>query len=273
MDCSKVNALIEVAMSWLDRGIATIPLGYRSKRPAISSWQEYKNRLPTEDEIAGWYKMRRNIGLVCAWQGLTVLDFDTMPAYEMWQALYGVQSYEVRTARGVHVYVYLDCPPEFTLKWAGGDIKANGYVLIPPSIHPSGAGYKASNRPILRFRSLDDLLPPELWQNDAAERGLVSSPIDPIWSAPVAAGNGRYSDINQRIRLLSFFGDAKPTGGGWYAVKCPLHDDKNASGWIDDRRNRYGCHACVNGSLSAIDFYAAWRKLTPEAAAAELSGL
>lgn len=290
-----MNALIEVAMSWLDRGIATIPISYRSKRPSFSAlmktgdidakgeptWERMKTGLPTPADFEKWYTTASNIAVVTGQKNLVIVDFDKLPAYDLWMQLYGIEgyadTYTVHTGRGYHLYYFIEDMPEHTMKWAGGEVKASGYCLIPPSVHPSGAGYKATcpDIPIMDIGSIYELLPEDAFKAVVTERGLVSSFLDPIWSAPSTA-TGNYSDINQRVRISSFFPDAAGNGR-WRSVICPLHNDGakhgRASGWIDTQRNRYGCHFCVNGSLSAIDFYAAWRKLTPEAAAAELSGL
>ena len=291
MGCSKVNALIEVAMSWLDQGIATIPIMYRSKRPNFQAlyatgdidgqgkptWDRLKTELPTRQNIDTWYKTISNIAVVTGNQNLVIVDFDNLPAYELWMQLYGIKgymnTYTVHTGRGYHLYFYVEDMPPHTLKWAGGEIKASGYCLIPPSTHPSGRAYKAihPDMPILDIGSIYDILPEGVFNYQQEFVPCMSAP-DPIWT-PTLSGN--YSEINQQVRILSFFPDARRTGNGWYTVFCPLHSDGEnhgrASGWIDDRRNRFGCHSCVSGSLSAIDFYARLKNISASDAAHELS--
>lgn len=35
-----------------------------------------------------------------------------------------------------------------------------------------------------------------------------------------------------------------PDAGGWQAMRCPFHDDRNASGSINPDIGFYRCHAC-----------------------------
>jgi hypothetical protein len=106
-----MNTLQSSAQSWLDQGIACIPVAYRDKRPVVASWREFQDRLPTLAEIARWFQSRlRNLAIITGWRGLTVLDFDQMPAYDLWRLAYPIAaaSYSVATSRGIHVYLFID---------------------------------------------------------------------------------------------------------------------------------------------------------------------
>lgn len=270
--------LIETSQLWLDRGIATIPVKYREKIPAIASWTPFKTTLPTPDDFHKWYdNHHHNIGLICGWNGLVVLDFDKIVAYDWWKNKYKINSYEVKTARGMHVYVYLKNPPALTIKWRGGDIKATGYVLIPPSVHPSGWEYCANDKPILTFDSINDLLPSNMIETHTNTRLATTQMVHVNTNSIVnnRMSTDRYANIKANVRIVSFFPNARSTGNGWYAVRCPLHQDKNASAWIDDRpeRNRFGCHACTPRSISVIDLYSLWHGISIEQAVNELEVL
>lgn len=274
-------------MSWLDQGIATIPILYRSKRPNFAAlmetgdidqdgkptWDRMKNNLPGKLDILTWYKSPlSNIAVICSWQNLVIVDFDNMDAYDLWIQLYGQEgwadTYTVCTGRGYHLYYYIEDMPKYTMKWVGGEIKASGYCLCPPSVHPTGTAYKAIDTPIMDIKSISDLLPDEIFNH-------VGMPCREVQLDPFSpAVPGGFSDIKDSIRILSFFPDAKRTGNGWYTVYCPFHGDGtqrgHASGWIDDNRNRFGCHACVTGSLSVIDFYMRLHNVDAETAVREL---
>jgi len=262
----------DIALSWLDKGVGVIPCHYRSKRP-VFSWDHLKTELPTEKQIKEWFSGKlTNIGVIMGFNNLGVIDFDNLDAYQLWLNTYGrlgyADTYTVKTGRGFHLYFYVQDYPPHTMKWKGGECKFSGYVLAPNSIHPAGRTYKATNPevPILDIASIYEILPEDVF-NYQQESGPCMPLPDSIWS-PVIQGN--YSEINQQVRILSFFPDARRTGNGWYTVKCVLHDDKNASAWIDDNRNRYGCHACHNGSLSVIDFYSRLRNIAVSDAVNEL---
>ena len=251
--------LFDTALSWLDRGIAVIPIGYRSKRPNTrflhnGEWKRYQNKLPCRGEVESWFDSRfTNIAIVTGWQNLAIVDFDNLAAYQLWKqttppTLQG--TFTIGTGRGFHHYYFVDDFPAYTMKWFGGEIKATGYCIIPSSIHPSGRPYVVANdAPIMRIESIDDIFPHGLFDDPPL-------PTRPIVFDPLAISSDlSCAEINQRVRLTSFFSQLRESGNGWYTVMCPLHDDHHASGWIDDRRNRYGCHMCQNGSLSVLDFY------------------
>jgi hypothetical protein len=83
-----------------------------------------------------------------------VLDFDAVEPYEAWKQMTGLETRTVKTGKGYHCY--FRCSEGFN-----GDMSVNGvfagqarfhggYVVAPPSIHPSGHRYKwANDAPIL----------------------------------------------------------------------------------------------------------------------------
>ena len=249
------------AYHWLEMGIITIPIFYRSKRPALPSWQPYKATLPTNKEIESWYKTVSNIAVVCGHNNLVILDFDNPAAHDLWLETYGqmgcADTYAIRTGRGYHYYYYMEEVPPHTMKWQGGEVKSSGYCLTFPSTHPTGRKYieVTPGQPIMNVKSIYDVLPESVFSTAPTRlrSELPSTPFNPWQPQPQA--NGRCDDINERVSILHLLPDAKPSSNGWYVVKCPLHNDRKASAWIDPSRNRFGCHKCVNGSLSVIDLY------------------
>lgn len=187
-----MNAL-ETALQWREKGIATIPIRRRDKRPSVI-WRSYNRRLPTESELRFWFspepywtRLRRmklaseddpsgeqSVAVVAGWQGLVIVDFDDMDLYQLWRCWCEMQSgiiaelpsltYQVKTRRGMHVYIAVQEPAQ-NLKLHSVDVQAQAkYVLTPPSVHPSGHVYKAlePDAPIVRVRSLAQVLPEEL---------------------------------------------------------------------------------------------------------------
>lgn len=259
--------MIEIALNWLNRGIAVIPIGYKSKRPNrrfLQSWDEYKTRLPTVQEINNWFvNTYTNIAVICGWQNLVVLDFDKIESFWLWAGAYSMDTYTVTTGRGCHLYFYCQDFPNQTLKWYGGEIKASGYCLAPPSIHPTGTSYKVKlNAPIATIDTIHDVMP----------RGIFDKPSVEVSAPPVDIfGLSSCEQVKQSVRLLDYFQHTKQTGHGWYTVQCPFHGDGNHwSGWVNDNKNRYGCHACITGSLSVIDFHMRLYQIDFEQAIREL---
>jgi len=286
-----MKTLLEYAEKFIKLHIAVIPIRYKDKRPAVSmlpdgKWEDYKTRLPTDTELQQWFSTRlRNIGVVVGWNNLVVLDFDNLSVYNKWllwvarkggwAQVIADQTYQVRTARGVHVYVYTK-ERELNRKLPGIDIKAQGgYVLVPPSIHPSGAVYTSvdDRAEILSIGTLSEILPAELLATSAENTEFQNPGIGAIVAAKRATGNDPWEsainvpdptrDMIRQVRehnnLLDWFPDASRTSrdGRWWRAKCPFHADKSPSFWIDVQRGVCGCFSgCTSKPLDVVNLYA-----------------
>lgn len=277
-----VQEIKQIARDWILRGQSVIPIRYRDKRPAISAWEPYKSQLPSPDEIIAWFPDKRhNLAIITGVRGLAVIDFDTLHRYRYWE-LWAIKkgypadkvaqvTYKVRTARGVHVYIRLP-HDERNRSLEGIDIKAKGgYVLAPPSIHPSGILYQAINpgAPIEQVNALSDILPAALLTRDTELPKSVSMPsrfINPVkysndpWA--VAEGQEPGPDLVSRIRntfrVEDFFPGAIASSADrrWMLALCPFHDDKTPSFWLDTQRQICGCYAgCTMKPLDAINLF------------------
>lgn len=284
---------IDVALQFLDIGIATIPIKYRSKRP-VFPWKPYQDKLPKIDDLKKWFESRFvNIAAITGFRKMIVVDFDNETIWQLWESWINLKmpellssTYKVKTRRGQHVYLFVENPPERTLSIKDDknrtliDVKTNGYCLCPPSIHPSGHAYQAIGKPsdIITVESLECVLPQNLLEKASKEVeipciGDNGSKID-VWSVtPNIQGVDLIQWIKQNRSILEFFPNAIPSGGDrWYKVLCPFHDDHNESGWIDVRRNRFGCqNQCVGRGVDIIDFYCLLKNVDRSQAIRELS--
>ena len=136
-------------MSYLKMGVSVIPIPYRAKAATIT-WSEYMKRLPTEQEIREWFRNEeKNIGIVCGKvsKNLVVFDFDDQEAMSFVISDINETAKKtmvVRTGKGFHVYYRVKTPENFKLMNLKVDVKGEGgYVIAPPSIHPSGIKYMA----------------------------------------------------------------------------------------------------------------------------------
>lgn len=243
-------------------GLSIIPIGYRDKSPNIrylpnQKWRQYQDKNPCISEVEKWLDDPWcNYAVITGWQNLVIVDFDNLDWHDVWLNCYGVNgyadTYTVETGRGYHYYYFIEDKPDVTLGWAGGEIKATGYCLIPPSIHPSGTLYKALNpdNEIMTIGSIYDILPKDVFNGFDGTYNRKSA-FDSVWTPKADYQN----DVKQSWRILHHFSHARPSGDNWYMVRCPFHDDKKASAWVNDNDNRFGCHGCINGSMSSIDFY------------------
>lgn len=274
--------ILQAALAWHARGIATIPLDYGVKQASIK-WGRYQKNLPSEKELAIWFGGRpRNLAVITGWQGLTVIDFDSLDWYLLWNDIYHIDTYQVLTARGVHVYLFEDHPSRGVSLPGALDIKsAGGYVLAPPSKHPSGWIYQVlTDAPIARVESVYDLLPDGLF-DIKPDLPVITAPAD----LPTPAADPWQRAINPRphtsaleaaraTKILDILpGKAIPSSqdGRWYLALCPFHDDHNPSFWIDTARGLCGCHTCRGKQMDVINLYARLRGIDNSLAITELA--
>lgn len=261
------NEALLTASKWLNHGIAVIPIAYKSKRPIVS-WRRYQDTLPTLAELQGWFRPGRqlNVAVICGWQGLTILDFDDHESYLRWLAwavvvggparFVAMTTFRVRTGRGMHVYILVD-ETSHCGKWTWGDLKAiGGYVLIPPSTHPSGALYTVinSSAPIIKVGELAKMMPdPPEPPAPAPIPTVHVYPGSSLWPRSLA------EEIRERIPVLELLPDAQPSGGNgrWYLTRCPFHSDQSPSLRIDTTAGIVSCFAsCLDRPLDVIGLYA-----------------
>lgn len=279
----------DTALHYLQLGLAPIPVKYRDKRPLVK-WGPYQKELPTEDQVKRWFScpQKKNIAVVTGHQGLTVVDFDDADVYVQWLTWatntggyvgsVAARSYRVRTARGIHLYLRLQYATRTRAlvdknhQRIGIDIKSRkGYVLAPPSIHPSGIVYRAENptAPVLSVQALSDVLPAHvLIEEQRLDSEIILPTIKPHTSNDLwyVIEHPEHSDsivtkIKEGLTLEQFFPmRTKPAQSGRYwMTRCPLHDDKNPSMWLDLSIQRCGCFAgCTEEgkSLDVIGLYA-----------------
>ena len=157
------------ALACLARGWSVVALRPRDKRP-LAAWEPLQTERPTEDQVRGWFRNRpdANIGIVTgAVSGLVVLDVDPQHGGEEWleQLARGHEQLRptiesITGGGGRHLY-FRHPGPEVGNRAGlrpGLDIRGDGgYVVAPPSVHPSGRRYVWRDG-----RSPDDLAPAPL---------------------------------------------------------------------------------------------------------------
>lgn len=262
--------ILEKALSWLDNGIATIPVRFGQKIAAVD-WKQYQTQLPTRNQVMQWFgRGFYNLAIVTGWQGLTVLDWDSLESWQEWQARTGIDTYSVITARGVHSYFYTQQESPTFHKQGLLDIQGPGrYVLGVPSVHPSRAIYQDlyQDMPIMRVQSVYEVIPDlAQWEKEqpatmATRQGTIEpqpsqlpdNPLDCLDAPPVP---NLTATIKSRYSILDMFPDAEKTQEHWYITRCPFHDDHNPSFWIDTNKGLCGCFAgCTPKPLDVINLY------------------
>jgi hypothetical protein len=294
-----MTEILETALHWLRLGVATIPIRNMDKTPVVA-WLEYKTQLPTEMHLRKWFGTGfcHNLGIITGHANLVVLDFDNQALYELWRGLYPLETFTVKSARGTHVYLFIDDQDFKPLHIRGMlDVQSHGlYVVAPPSTHASGAPYVGNGLPVARVSSLDDVLP-ETLRN--VSQGTVRhiddkysyqkhtnsvpiphtehqpSPVDP-WSQAFAPQPNLVRSIREKFDIRDFLTNVTPTSqdGRWYVATCPFHQpDVHPSFWVDAVRQVCSCHACKMREMDIVNLWSQLRKISNSDAIHELRSL
>lgn len=143
----------EAALDYLARGWSVIPVQARGKRPLIP-WQIYQQRAATADDVREWFARWPNAGVgvvTGAVSGLVVLDVDprhggddSLAALEHAHGPLPETVEAVSGGGGRHLYFahpHGHVHNRAALA-AGIDLRGDGgFVVAPPSAHPSGRPY------------------------------------------------------------------------------------------------------------------------------------
>ena len=120
------------------------------KRPLIA-WEAFQTRLPTINEVREWWTRwpAANIGMPTGrLSGVVVLDADSGDAKKLAMGEGGLdKTPAVFTGKPGGMHFWLAHPGEevsnFASRRPGLDFRGDGgYVLVPPSLHASGANYR-----------------------------------------------------------------------------------------------------------------------------------
>lgn len=146
-------AKVDTAQRYLARGWSVLPLRAGDKRPLIA-WEQLQNARPTAEQVADWFRRwpSANIGIVTGEiSNLIVLDIDPKhggdTSLERLERRFGPlpETIEVATGGGGR-HLYFAHPGGMirnrTGMAQGIDLRGDGgYIVAPPSIHPSGHPY------------------------------------------------------------------------------------------------------------------------------------
>jgi len=255
------KSTLDIALEWRALGVATIPIRAGSKAPALVSWKPYQTQLPTEVELRTWFGSGRyGLAVITGWRGLTVLDWDDMDVYRDWmdgleddRQYVATWTYSVITSRGLHLY-YLCKDHTQSMPGTRWDIKAaGGYVVAPPSIHPSGHQYATHNSPE-HVRQIDSI-----WWLLGIEKPTrpvftaTAEALDPFDMAYADSGGTSITEIKERFSIAEIMGVGASNRVQKFRCPLPGHLDEHQSfALYPDHFHCFGCGA--HGDV--IDFYA-----------------
>jgi len=140
------NPLLKQALSYYKYGWCVIPIKPRKKEPLLKSWKPFQTKRSDEKQLRMWFTNNdRNIAVVLGEVsgGLAVLDCDLPQRYEWWKEKcleLAKKLPTVKTSKGMHVYFRSKLTK--SKKYSKMDLKASGYVVLPPSVHEDGSKYE-----------------------------------------------------------------------------------------------------------------------------------
>ncbi len=144
------GVMLKEALRYLEMGLSVIPLRHKDKKP-LTSWDDYQKRRSQEWEVEEWWATwpDANIGIVTGKvSGLVVVDVDGEKGLETAKRLGLPETPTVKTGKGEHYYYRHSGNGEIRNvqkkdSLPGIDLRGDGgYVVAPPSIHPSGEAYQ-----------------------------------------------------------------------------------------------------------------------------------
>lgn len=177
------QSLLDHARYYVSKGISVIPLKHKDKKPALSSWKEYQERLPKDEELIKWFGngANLNIGAVTGRiSGIVAVDLDTAEAVDYAKQNNFPISPLSKTGKGYHiVYRYKDGVRNFQKRddLPGIDLRGDGgYIAVAPSVHPSGHVYHW-----VEGKGLDDLALAELPEIILASKSEGKTPLKDLY--------------------------------------------------------------------------------------------
>jgi hypothetical protein len=146
-------ATIDAAQRYLARGWSVLPLGVRAKRPLVI-WEPLQSVRPSAEQVRNWFSRwpNANIGIVTGEiSNLIVLDIDPKHggdiSLDRLERRFGRLPVTVEAATGGGGGHFYFAHPGGLIRSRTGlaqgiDVRGEGgYIVAPPSIHPSGRPY------------------------------------------------------------------------------------------------------------------------------------
>lgn len=142
-----MSEALDSAIALAMRGWKILPVTPKAKTPYFPIARSgYKVATDDIDLIKKWAKTEKalNFGVACAPSGLVVIDIDRRNGG--YYGEFNDDTFRVRTTDGWHYYFKTSSEASYPGKLSMGvDVKFNGYVVAPGSIHPSGFAYAIEN--------------------------------------------------------------------------------------------------------------------------------
>lgn len=148
----------EYAIEYLNSGWSILPVKPEEKRPYMMNWLQYTHSRATREMVENWFKSLSGAGIGVVTgkiSNMVVLDVESYcktPIEELLR-MYPTQMYSRTGSGGYHLfYQYPTGVSKVSNRvgiFEGADLRADGgFIVLPPTIHPSGGRYEWIKRGI-----------------------------------------------------------------------------------------------------------------------------
>ena len=146
---------LEYAKRYLSEGISVLPVRPFEKRPYMNNWHNYMKFRPVEDELEKWFKALSGAGVGAVTGSISniiVLDIDTRFQGNVDDILNKYPTNRVSQSGSGGYHLFYRYPQgvgrigNAVNLIEGVDLRADGgFIVLPPTIHPTGNKYKWIN--------------------------------------------------------------------------------------------------------------------------------
>ena len=141
-----------IACEYVDNGWSILPVKPEEKRPYMTNWLQYTKTRASKQTVINWFNnlTGAGIGVVTGRvSNMVVLDIESDCPYPIEDILrkYPTQMYSRTGSGGYHLfYQYPTNIPRVANRvgiFERADLRADGgFIVLPPTIHPSGGRYE-----------------------------------------------------------------------------------------------------------------------------------
>jgi hypothetical protein len=145
-----------IACEYVDSGWSVLPVKPEEKRPYMTNWLQYTRTRANKQTVINWFNSLTGAGIGVVTgkvSNMVVLDIESDCPYPIEDILkrYPTQMYSRTGSGGYHLfYQYPTNVPRVANRvgiFERADLRADGgFIVLPPTIHPSGGRYEWLSR-------------------------------------------------------------------------------------------------------------------------------
>ena len=142
----------DIALEYVDNGWSVLPVKPEDKRPYMTNWLQYTRTRANKQTVTNWFNSLAGAGIGVVTgriSNMVVLDVESDCPYPIEDILkkYPTQMYSRTGSGGYHLfYQYPTNVPRVANRvgiFERADLRADGgFIVLPPTIHPSGGRYE-----------------------------------------------------------------------------------------------------------------------------------